>query len=411
MHVHLDLIGGIAGDMFLAAALDAGLLDDEAVEDLEAGLSSLGVGDIRIERERVRRGAIAGTHIEFTGWPPEAESDHRHLSTILEMLEDAELPDAVRQRTSWMFKTLGESESEVHDIPLEDVHFHECGALDSIFDFVSAAWILETTATSWSFGEIPTGRGTAQTDHGTMPIPVPATTRLLRGLSTAPSDIEAEMVTPTGATILRAMADISPTNRRPSGTIQTDGFGAGTRDLEEVSNVVRMMVIEADGVDTESTVPEEHTDFVVSLTCEIDDMTPELLADAAEALLEEGAIDVVREPVTMKKGRQGTRLSVLSTPEDAERLAESVLRHTTTFGVRMQTVGRRILQRGVRHVETQYGDVPIKVGAWRGEVLQRTPEYEACRELAREHGVPTRDVFRAAQSAADASSDSDSTKA
>jgi hypothetical protein len=411
MHVHLDLIGGIAGDMFLAAALDAGLIDDDGVAELEQALSSLGVGDIRIERERVRRGAIAGTHIEFAGWPPEAESDHRHLSTILEMLEDAELPDAVHRRAVSMFKALGESESQVHDLPLEDVHFHECGALDSIFDFVSAAWILETTADSWSFGDIPTGRGTAQTDHGAMPIPVPATTRLLRGLSTAPSDIEAEMVTPTGATILRAMADISPENRRPSGTIQTDGFGAGTRDLEAVSNVVRLMVIEADGVATESAAPEEHTDFVVSLTCEIDDMTPELLADTEEALLEDGAIDVVREPVTMKKGRQGTRLSVLSAPEDAERLAESILRHTTTFGVRMQTVERRILQRGVRHVQTQYGDVPIKVGAWRGEILQRTPEYEVCRQLAREHGVPTRKVYRAAQSAADASTDNDSTNA
>lgn len=418
MHIHLDMLGGLAGDMFLAAALDADLIDKS---NLEEALSSLGVGDIRIECERVVRGAIAGRHVTFTGWPPEAESDHRHLSTILEMLDDAELPPRVRRRAKAMFRTLGESESAVHDIPLEDVHFHECGALDSIFDFVSAAWILETTEATWSCGEVPLGTGTVETDHGTIPVPVPAAARLLEGFPTVQRGVEGEMVTPTGAAILKTLSGISPSLTRPDATLRATGFGAGTRQVPGVSNVVRMLVMEetADEKDqwqeeptsrglapvaetaktTETTETTETLEQIVRLECEIDDMTPELLADAEAALLEAGALDVVRQSVVMKKGRQGTRLTVLAAPEATDGLTRKIFETTTTFGIRVEPVERRILERHVEPVETPWGPVEVKFGSWRGRRMQATPEYEDCARVAREAGVTTGQVYREVLSA------------
>lgn len=394
MHIHVDMLGGLAGDMFLAAAIDAGLCDPVRVEE---ALSGLGFGAIHIEQERLRRGAISATHIEFSGWDEQEESTHRHLSVIEDLLDDSDLAPAVRDRTIAMFRTLGEAESAIHGVPLEEVHFHECGALDSIFDFVAAAWILERTANSWSWGPVPLGVGTAETDHGTVPLPVPASARLLEGFETRTREVEAELVTPTGAAILSTLREISPSNQRPSGTIAASGYGAGTREVEGLSNVVRLV-----GLETETEASDganEERDRVVRLVAEIDDMQPEYLADAAEALLEAGALDVVREPVQMKKGRQGVRLSVLARPEDEEGLTGEIFDRTTTFGVRTERLDRRKLARRVESVETEFGPIDVKMGTRDGSVVQASPEFEDCRRTALESGVDPSDVFDAARAA------------
>ncbi len=386
-HIHLDMLGGIAGDMFLAAAIDAGLVDIPA---LEAALSSLGVGQIRVVTERVRRGAISGTHVRFEGWDPAEERDHRHLSTILQMLDDSGLSAPVKERAKQMFQTLGESESKVHDIPLETVHFHECGALDSIFDFVSAAYIIETTQASWSASPVPTGSGTVETDHGTVPVPVPATADILKGFELVARPVHAELVTPTGATILKTLRQMNPAFDRPQATVQAVGYGAGTRELAELSNVVRFLVLETD----ETTKADEQTrDVVVQLSCEIDDMNPEVLPSVEAQLLEQGALDVVREPVLMKKGRQGTRLSVLCRPDDREQMVEVLFRETTTFGVRVQEIERVKLAREILEVETSAGTVRVKVGYLHGEVIKASPEYEDCVRRAAETGRTVREIY------------------
>lgn len=389
-HVHLDLLGGLAGDMFLASALDCGLA---RVEDVEGALSTLGFGEIEIVRRRVRRGAFSANHIEFAGWDEGADADHRHLSKIVEILEESGLESAVRDRAIAMFRILGRAESEIHGIPLEEVHFHECGALDSIFDFVSAAWIIERADATWSCGPIPTGAGNVETDHGTVPVPVPATARLLEGFETEPRSVEAELVTPTGATILRTLRDISPGLEQVEGTVASSGYGAGTRDPEGLSNVVRMLTFEDAPAEAAG---DSEAERVVRLVCEIDDMQPELLADAAEVLLANGALDVVRQPVAMKKGRQGTRLSVLVRPADEEAMVDAIFRETTTFGVRTEAVRRRTLRRTTGTVETRFGEVGVKRGYRRGELVQATPEYDDCRALAAEAGVATERVYRAA---------------
>jgi len=385
MHIHLDLIGGLAGDMFLAAALDAQLID---VEDLEKNLRTLGLGKgIRIVREKVRRGALSGTHIQFEGWEPEAESDHRHLSTIEKMIAESGLEDRVKARATEMFQTLGRSEAKVHDIPLEKVHFHEVGAVDSILDFCSAAYILEHTQARWSFGAIPTGRGSIDTAHGTIPVPAPATADLLSGFELVQRDVEAELVTPTGAAILASL----PSAPRPEATLENIGYGAGTRELGELSNVVRLMIFD----DAKSA--RFARDTVTRLSCEIDDMTPELLADFADRrLFDLGALDVTREPVHMKKGRLGTRLSALCRDEERDALATAILEETTTFGLRIEKIERLKLERRHEMVHTAYGEIEVKVGLADGDVIKRVPEYEACRQAAREHGVSLMEVWSAA---------------
>jgi uncharacterized protein (TIGR00299 family) protein len=387
------MLGGLAGDMFLAAALDTGLVDRQ---EIERALSGLGFGDIEVVPEETRRGAIVGAHIEFSGWPADAESDHRHLSSIIDLLEASDLPGDVTDRAIAMFRTLGRSESDVHGIPLEDVHFHECGALDSIFDFVAAAWIIERTGVdSWSCGPVPLGSGTVETDHGTVPVPVPATAKLLDGFDTVTHQVEAELVTPTGATILRTLREISPSLERRDGQLQRDGYGAGTRQLDALSNVVRMLVVDPSGEETDLSHRAE-SDEVVRLTADIDDMSPEHVAEIEEPLEEAGALDVVVESVGMKKGRRGIRVAVLAPPAAEASVAEALFRHTTTFGMRRQRMPRWKLDRRHETVETDFGDIPVKLGYLGDELLQVSPELEDCRRAARRHEVPVARVHEAA---------------
>ncbi len=399
MHIHLDLLGGLAGDMFLAAAIDAGLVD---VAALEADLQTLGLGrGIRIVMEPVMRGAIAGTHIRFEGWDAEAEADHRHLTTIVKMIEESGLSDGVKARAKDLFYALGRAEAEIHGMELERVHFHEVGAVDSLLDFVSAAWIIEQVQATWSVGDVPAGRGTIETDHGTIPVPAPATAKLLEGFSIQYRDVEMEFVTPTGAAILRGLFPQGVASSGGArGVLRATGFGCGTRDLKVISNVVRMAVLDAGAADMRS---EEtgglERDVVCRIATEIDDMNPEILAQVERILLEAGALDVVRDAVVMKKGRQGVRLTVLGLPEDRDRLAEIVFRQTTTFGVRIDLVERLKLEREIRVVETRYGSARVKLGYLDGQLLKTTPEFEDCAKLAERANVPVADVYRAVEQA------------
>ncbi len=392
MHIHLDLIGGLAGDMFLAAAIDAELVDLEALEE---ALATLGLGvNIRIDTEHGRRGAIAGTHVRFAGWDADKESDHRHLTTIQAMIDGADLPAGVAERALEMFRTLGEAEAEIHGIPLEKVHFHEVGAVDSILDFVAAAWVIESVDATWSVGKIPAGRGTIVTAHGEIPVPAPATAKLLTGFELDQRNVDAELVTPTGATILRT---IRPGYEQRKGRLRGTGFGLGTRDVEGTSNVVRMMVF-----DEEATSALEH-DRVVRVETEIDDLDPETLATVAERLLPAaGALDVVRTAVQMKKGRQGTRITVLAPPQARDAIVDCLLRETSTFGVRVDEVERLKLRRKIQPVSTEFGEVRVKVG-WSGrETVRYAPEHDDCVQRAAEHGVPVQRVRRAALRAIEA---------
>ncbi|MEM6793531.1 MAG: LarC family nickel insertion protein [Acidobacteriota bacterium] len=393
-HLHLDLLGGLAGDMFLASLLDAGVLE---VEELREVLGGLGLGPVEVRLEPGRRGALAGRHLSFGGWDPAHDTKHRHLSTILGILESSDLAPSVQRRASAMFTVLGEAEAKVHGMPLEKVHFHECGAMDSILDFVGAAWALEHLGATWSTGPIPTGRGTTLTDHGVVPIPVPATVELLRGFTLEPRDVEVEMVTPTGATLLRALDGDDLRRPQPAGRCLAVGYGLGSREVPGIANAVRCMVFEAAEPRAEGDRPQAQdryrTDEVCRLSCDIDDMNPELLPGVERELLDAGALDVSREALWMKKGRQGTRLTVLCRPEDRMRVADLIFTGTTTFGLRTERVERLVLRREMDAVDTEWGRIEVKLG-FRGDVLLKAaPEIESCLRVAETREASVEEVY------------------
>lgn len=386
------MIGGLAGDMFLAAAIGAGLVD---AQEIASSLSLVGLGQIQVTATDVRRYGIAAKHVSFSGWGPEHEADHRHLSEIERMISSSALPEPVKAQAISLFRVLGESESQIHDIPLERVHFHEIGAVDSILDFVAAAIIIDKLQATWSIDHVPAGRGVIKTEHGVVPATAPATARLLQGFTLTPRDVEAELVTPTGAAILCAL---KPATQAPTGKLLADGYGAGTKDFKHMANVVRFSVFElAD--EQPSTLIQEP---VVRLVAELDDMTPQALAFVAQELMTQGALDVVRTAVTMKKGRLGTQLAVLAHPQDQAKLAQAILTQTSTLGVRVEPTTRYILERRIVEVHTVYGPLHAKLAIKDGRPFKGAPEFDQCAQAARAHDVPISRVLEAAQLAIEA---------
>jgi len=412
MHIHLDLVGGLAGDMFIAAALDAELVSREYLEEV---FRKMGLGDgIGITQERVARGALTGSHIDFFGWDPAQESDHRHLSEILKMIDDAQIEEGIKAIARDLFIALGKAESKIHGIPLDKVHFHEVGAVDSILDFIGAAAIIHHAKATWTFSEVPSGYGEIVTAHGVIPVPAPATADLLRGLPTIERDVRGELVTPTGAAILHVLAGLhkapelklsgfkkagGKSYSAPKRTVQRrgtligTGYGCGTKSFKDLANVVRLLIFER-----ESAGGYER-DSVMRIETEIDDMQPELLAWFCEKRLPElGALDVTRAAVHMKKGRIGSRITVLCEVGHSDVLVDALLRETSTFGVRVDEVERVKLARTLKEVQTIFGVVRVKVGMVGEEQLKASPEFEDCARLAAEHGVTISEVYQAALS-------------
>lgn len=372
---YLDAYSGIAGDMTVGALLDAGAPEAELLK----GLESLGTG-AQFRVEKTRRKGIAGT--KFHVVPPEGNKAHRHLHNIVEMIDKAPLPAPVQSTAKQIFQILGEAEAQVHGIEIKKVHFHEVGAVDSICDIVGAALgfhLLGVDAVYCS--PINVGGGTVKADHGVMPVPTPATARLLEGKPIYSRGPQVELTTPTGAAIAAAMAKGFGTV--PAMNVLNSGFGAGDKDFQEQANLLRVLI-------GESTRASESTTVSV-LEANIDDATPQVLAYTLDRLMAAGALDASLESIQMKKGRPGSLLRVIAKPEDQERLADLVFAETTTLGLRIYTAERRVLERELVEVQTPWGNVRVKITP-RGAA----PEYEDCRRIAEEKGVPLKDVMAAA---------------
>jgi uncharacterized protein (TIGR00299 family) protein len=377
---HFDCFSGISGDMTLAALIDAGV-DAGAIRD---GIASLGL-PIQVEVEKVRKGGFAATYVRVEA-PP--EHSHRFLPEVEEIIQRGRLTDRQRDLARRIFRRLAEAEATVHGMPLEKVHFHEVGALDSIADIVGAAIGLDLLgAGRFTSRAVPTGSGTVQCAHGLMPIPAPGTAELLKGVPLAPSAIKAELTTPTGAAILTTV--VQQWIDQPVMTVERIGHGAGRREFVEQPNLLRLFV--------GSTAESPERDQVWVLETNLDDLPAEVIGYCYDLLLAAGALDVFSTPIFMKKNRPGVLLSVLA-PEDTLPALEAILfRETMTFGIRRYPVTRSKLQRRACTVETPWGPVQGKLG-WRGENPPVfTPEYEDCARVARAHGVPLRDVFAQAR--------------
>ena len=359
MKVHLDLGSGISGNMFLGACLDMGL--EPAV--LTEALSSLGVAGWSLEIKKEQNGGISGTHVDVLA--PD-EHTHRHLRHILDLINGSDLPKPVKELAISIFTTLAEAEATVHGVSVEVVHFHEVGAVDAIIDICGAAFaVWHLGIDSVSSSAVPTGTGFVNCQHGRLPIPVPAVAEMLRKSSAPiqPDPVEAELVTPTGAAILLTLVDrFGPIDLTK---IDKIGYGLGTRKLPNRPNVLRIFAQDDNAATTKNSIRE----WVVVLSTHVDDMNPEWYSPLGEQLFAAGALDVASIPMTMKKGRPGTRIEVVAKPGTEENLANIILSNSTALGVRFSFMERFILPRTEKNLQTPWGVVRVKEagGIWRLE--------------------------------------------
>jgi uncharacterized protein (TIGR00299 family) protein len=380
---HFDCFSGVSGDMTLGALIDAGV-DADAVR---GAIDSLGL-PITLEIAKIRKGGFAATEVRVEA--PE-EHVHRHLPDVEGILSRGRLTDRQRDLALRIFRRLADAEAAVHGMPLEKVHFHEVGALDSIADIAGAAVGLDLLGVDrFTSRPVPTGSGMVQCAHGLMPIPAPGTAELLKGVPLAPSPIKSELTTPTGAAILTTV--VSEWVEQPAMTVERIGCGAGRREFVEQPNLLRLFV----GVTAD---PAEETDRIWILETNLDDVSAEVIGYCFDQLFAAGALDVFSTPIQMKKSRPGVLLSVLATEAALPELEAILFRETETFGVRRYPAHRSKLQREAVTVETAWGPVRGKRG-WRGggpDVF--TPEYEDCARVARSHGVPLHEVYAAVRRA------------
>jgi pyridinium-3,5-bisthiocarboxylic acid mononucleotide nickel chelatase len=377
---YFDCFSGISGDMTLGALIDAGV----SAEHLRVELHALALPGWELTIEKVWKNGMAATYAKVRA---QDNQTHRSLNMILGIIENSKLTAGVKQRASAIFKNLGEAEAAVHDVPLDKVHFHEVGALDAIVDIVGAcigfaALGIETFACS----PLNVGGGTAKMAHGILPVPAPATARLLLGRPTYSNGVQKELVTPTGAAIVGTLcASFGP---QPPMTVNAIGYGAGTADLEGQPNVLRLMVGEA----AENRAAAESETIRV-LEANLDDMNPQIYGYFLEKALAAGALDVFATPVQMKKNRPGMLVTVLSKAQDEAKFQDMLFAETTTLGVRSYTAERRVLARRWETVRTNFGDVRIKVASLNGHIRQASPEFEDCRKLAEAQNVPLQRVM------------------
>ncbi len=438
---YLECFSGISGDMFLGALVDAGV----APQLLEQTVAALNLG-AKLEISRVVRSGISATKVDVwvdgekdmpreefwakqeAGAPGHSHGEHSHehghghnhghsheqhqehssgktrpgapaphshshrgLSEIRKIIAAAEISESAKQTAISIFEALGAAEAKIHNVPVEQIHFHEVGAVDAIVDIVCAAVGAEALgADEIVCSRLNVGGGTVKCAHGTFPVPAPATLELLKDAPVYSSGLQAELVTPTGAAIVKTLAKRFSTF--PEMRVEKSAYGAGSREFSEHPNVLRLVI----GEESAGLVAKTGSDTVTVLEANLDDLNPQVFGYVMERLLEEGALDAFGLPVQMKKNRPGTLLSVLCRPADADTLTQLLFTETTTLGVRRRDESRQTLARRWESVRTQWGEVRIKIASMNGTVTNYAPEYEDCRRIAAEYHVPLKTVIQEA---------------
>ncbi len=381
--LYLEPVGGIAGDMFLAAGIDLGV----SPEAIAQALSGLRVPGWKLATSRAVRHAISGTHVDVELDAREAHP-HRAYADIRQLIEAAPtLPPRAKERALAVFRAIGEAEAKVHGVSIDAIHFHEVGAVDSIVDICGAAVVLELLGDpEVHAAPPPLGSGTIRVAHGSMPIPVPATLELLRDVPVRFEGV-GELTTPTGAALLKVLAHIG---HPPNFIVEKIGYGVGTKDFRDRPNVLRASL---------GRVEAQQSEGLWVVEANLDDSTPQLLGHLIDKLLTVGALDAWVTPTVMKKSRPGHLLSAVAEGGKREAVVDTVLRESTTLGVRFHRVERHALARDWVEVETPWGKVRVKRGLRNGEVLNAHPEFEDCRQVAEASGVPLKQVMAAALAA------------
>jgi uncharacterized protein (TIGR00299 family) protein len=376
---YFDCFSGISGDMFIGALIDAGL----DLDDLRSELGKLDVPDMHVNARKVSKKNIAATRFEVVD---KGEKRYRHLPDLNRIVDEGNLSDKVKAQAKEIFLAIAKAEAKIHNQPLEKVHFHEVGALDTIVDVVGALVGLEKLRIQRVFSSpLNVGSGTVEFSHGVFPVPAPATAELLAQTPVYSNEVQGELVTPTGAALIAALA--SSFGPMPLMTLSATGYGAGTRDLER-PNVLRVLIGEMTG-------QEEET--IVVIESNIDDMNPEFYDHVLDQLFGAGALDVYCSNILMKKTRPATKLTVLGKPEDEQKLSQIILSETTSLGVRVRREWRHKLAREIVQVQTAYGKIQCKVSRLAGKIVTKMPEYEACRQIATQLQVPLKQIYAAAE--------------
>lgn len=394
----LEPVGGIAGDMFLAAALDLGVSKDELLRHLH----TLKLPGWSFDVSKAQRHGISGTHVDVHVAPHDHDHGHdhahdansghhphghRHLSDIREIIQASQLPGRAKERALAVFATIGAAESKIHDVPIDEIAFHEVGAIDSIIDICGAAVVLELLGDPEVFATPPPlGSGTIHIAHGVVPVPVPATLEILKGVPVL-FEGKGELTTPTGAALLKSFAKVGPL---PAATVEKIGYGLGTKDFPDRANVLRASLAHR--------AATEATDVQV-VEANLDDCSPQVLGALIDTLMKQGALDAWVVAATMKKGRPGHVLSVLTDAKHHAALVSTVLTESTSLGVRVHRADRTVLDRRFDEVTTPWGKVRVKVGLRGDAVVNAAPEFDDCRALAESAKVPLKQVISAASAA------------
>lgn len=385
--LYLDVFAGISGDMTLGMLLDLGM----PLDLLKEAVGQLGLEGVEITSQAVDRRGIRGIKVEVRGWE---KGVVRTWSNIRTLIEESRLDDKVKERSLAIFQVLAEAEARIHSRNVDQVHFHEIGAVDSIVDIVGCAAGLHWLEVERVYSSaIPTGKGWVRTDHGVYPVPPPAVASILTDVPAYFGDIATEIVTPTGAAIIKVCVD--EFGSMPLMRVDGVGYGAGTRELD-IPNLLRGFLGELEG---EQGLARERAFMVLT---NIDDMNPEFYDHVMELLFVAGASDVWLTPILMKKTRPAVTLQVLAPSAALEKVKEVLYRETNTLGLRVLAVEKEAAERDFLEVETAWGKVRVKLGMLAGVVVNLAPEYADCRELARRTGVPLKRVYDAAQAAATA---------
>ncbi len=383
---YFDCFAGAAGDMILGALLDAGL----PLVKLQEEIAKLGLDNYSIESSRVVKKGISGTQALITINQSHHEHHHRHFSHIREIIGSSALDEAVKEKSISVFKRLASAEAHVHGTDIENVHFHEVGAMDAIIDVVgSVAGLNILGIEKISCSPIHVGSGTVTCAHGVLPVPAPATAMLVKGKPVYATDVKGELLTPTGAALLTTLcSDFGP---MPGMTIEAIGYGAGTSE-PEIPNLLRVSIGQA--TDEKAGFA---SDQMAVIETNIDDMTPQIYDYLIEKTLGMGALDIFLTPVQMKKNRPGTLISIICDPSEVSRFAELLITETTSIGLRWRIENRLKAKREINAIETPYGKIRAKYAAIGEKTVNISPEYEDCKEAARKHGVPLKNVLEAAR--------------
>ena len=382
---YFDCYSGISGDMILGALVDLGVDPGK----IRKALKTLDLKGYKLKTSRVQRGLIAGTKVQVSL----TKSSHhpaRKYSDIKKLIADSDLSSTAKKNSLEIFKRIAQVEAAIHDTTMEKIHFHEIGAVDSIVDIVGGVVAIESLKLDKIYASpLNVGEGFVQCAHGCLPVPAPATLKLLQGIPVFSNGIKKELTTPTGAAMIGFYAD--KFGSLPAMKIVGDGYGAGDHIIAEMPNMLRVVLGE---------ISAESDEELVLIETNIDDMNPEFYEGTMESLFKAGALDVYLTPIIMKKSRPANKISVLSSETDRQAMTEILLHETSSFGVRYFRIGRTVLEREMKMVNISWGSVRIKIGKFNGKVIQISPEYEDCKKIAYKEKVPVKQVYEEAHSQA-----------